>query len=234
MRIEAVSVSKGANGIPLPETSVLYETGSVTVVEAETGDQPTVAALILSGRMVPDTGTITIDGRDDPAALRERIALVDAPEVSEPAADLPLTTVVREELLYAGRSTSRATVAAAIADAGGSAFATSRIADVPAAVRVRILAELASFRPGVQGLVITSPDRHGGDPRDWLAVARELAARDFAVAIVCGAPSAELIHPLLEAGSPDQVPIAPTDGSEAELTIAPAPTPTTPEAEPRP
>lgn len=227
MRIEATGISKGANGIPLPETSVLFETGSVTVVEAETGDQPTVAALILSGRMVPDTGTVTLDGRADPAALRERIALVDAPEVSEPAADLPLSTVVREELLYAGRSTSRATVAAAIAEAGGSAFVGTRIADVPAAVRVRILAELASFRPGVQGLVITSPDRHGGDPRDWLAVARDLATRDFAVAIVCGAPSAELVRPLLAAAPSDR----PLAAHAAPTPDLPAPTP---EAEPRP
>ncbi|MFB2580264.1 hypothetical protein ACEXQD_03360 [Herbiconiux sp. P15] len=201
MRIEAKGISKGARGIPLPETNVVFETGAITLVEAETGDQPTVVALILSGRMVPDTGSITLDGRDDPAALRERIALVDAPEVSEPAADLPLRTVVREELLYAGRATSRAAIATTIAEAGAADYEGTRIADVPAALRVRLLAELAAFRRGVQGVVITSPDRHGGDPREWLAVARDLAAREFAVAIVCGAPSAELLRPLLDSFS---------------------------------
>ena len=197
MKIVADRISKGHAGIPLPERSVDFETGRVTIAEAEVGDQPTVLSLILSGRMRSDSGVVTVDGVDDAALIQERIALVDAPEVSEPAADLPLRTVVREELMYAGRSTSRAAIAATIAEAGGSDYATVRIADVPAAIRVRILAELASFRRGVEGLVITSPDRHGGDPRDWLAVASDLAARGFAVLVVCGASSAEIALPLL-------------------------------------
>ncbi|MDO9397485.1 MAG: hypothetical protein Q7T71_13140, partial [Herbiconiux sp.] len=200
MRIVADAVSKGTDGIPLPPTSVSYESGRVTVAEAEVGDHPTVLALVLSGRMVPDAGSVTLDGNDDAALLRDRVALVDAPDVSEPAGDLTLNAVVKEELMYAGRSTSRATVAAVIAEAGGSGRATGgidfgrvRIADVPAAVRIRVLAELASFRRGVRGIVLTSPDRHGGDPRDWLAVAQNLADRDFAVAVVCGAASAEIV-----------------------------------------
>ncbi len=203
MKIVADRISKGHAGIPLPERSIVFETGRVTIAEAEVGDQPTVLALILSGRMRSDSGVVSLDGVDDPALIQERIALVDAPEVSEPAADLPLRTVVREELMYAGRSTSRAAVATTIADAGGSDYAAVRIADVPAAIRVRILAELAAFRRSVEGLVITAPDRHGGDPRDWLAVASDLASRDFAVLVVCGAPSAEIVTPLLPLPTPE-------------------------------
>jgi len=203
MKIVADRISKGHAGIPLPERTISFETGRVTVAEAEVGDQPTVLSLILSGRMRTDSGVVTLDGVDDAALIQERIALVDAPEVSEPAADLPLRTVVREELMYAGRSTSRAAIATTIAEAGGSDYATVRIADVPAAIRVRILAELASFRRGVEGLVITAPDRHGGDPRDWLAVATDLADRGFAVLIVCGAPSAEITLPLLPTPTPE-------------------------------
>lgn len=166
------------------------------------GDRPTVLALILSARMRPDSGTLTIDGSENPGLVQERIALVDAPDVSEPAADLSLRAVVREELMYAGRSTSRAAVAATIAEAGGADhdgidYSGVRIADVPPVIRIRILAELAAFRRGVQGLVLTSPDRHGGDPREWLAVATDLTARDFAVLVVIGAPSAEIVRPLL-------------------------------------
>jgi hypothetical protein len=231
MRIVVDAVSKGKGGIPLPETSLVFESGRVTVAVAETGDHPTVLSLVASGRMVPDSGSVTLDGIADAALVRERIALVDAPEVSDPAADLLLRSVVTEELMYAGRSTSRDTVAAVIEQAGGAAYAGLRMGDVPAAVRVRVLAELAAFRRGVRALVITSPDRHGGDPREWLAVAADLAARDFAVLVVCGAASAEIVGPLL--------PALPADSEEPAAEYAPAhaaapePQPTAqPESEP--
>ncbi|SDY77173.1 hypothetical protein [Herbiconiux ginsengi] len=222
MRIVADTVSKGTDGIPLPETSLVFETGRVTVAVAETGDHPTVLSLVASGRMVPDAGAVTLDGVADAALVRERIALVDAPEVSEPAADLLLRWVVREELMYAGRSTSRQTVTEVIDQAGGSRYAGVRMGDVPAGVRVRVLTELAAFRRGVQGLVITSPDRHGGDPREWLAVATDLAARDFAVLVVCGEASAEIVGPLLPepARLPEPEPLA--EAEPAASTSAPA------------
>ncbi len=227
MRIVVDAVSKGHDGIPLPATSLEFETGRVTVAVAETGDQPTVLSLIASGRMVPDTGSVTIDGVADAGLIRERIALVDAPEVSDPAADLLLRSVVKEELMYAGRSTSRDTVADVIEQACGARYAAVRMGDVPAAVRVRVLAELAAFRRGVQGLVITSPDRHGGDPREWLAVASDLAARDFAVLVVCGEPSAEIVAPLLAAADADaDAERAATDEPEpAPASVSPTPEP---------
>ena len=231
MRIVVDAVAKGHGGIPLPETSLAFETGRVTVAVAETGDQPTVLSLVASGRMVPDSGSVTIDGVADAALVRERIALVDAPEVSDPAADLQLRSVVKEELMYAGRSTSRETVAAVIDQAGGGRFASVRMGDVPAAVRVRVLAELAAFRRGVQGLVITSPDRHGGDPREWLAVATDLAARDFAVLVVCGAASAEIVTPLVP--EPAAEPTTPDDAS-ASASAPPDLTPAAAEPTPEP
>ena len=241
MKIFADGISKGSGGIPLPMTSVQYESGRVSVAEAEVGDHPTVLALVLSGRMVPDTGTVLIDGADDPGLLAERVALVDAPDVSEPAADLSLRAVVKEELMFAGRSTSRDAVARTIAEAvsltgglePGIDWARVRIADVPAALRIRLLAELASFRRGVQGLVLASPDRHGGDPRDWYAIAEELARRDFAVAVVCGRASTLVLEPLLTdplridavpAAAAAAAPPAPTAPSAA----SPAPAPTAP------
>ena len=199
MKIVAQGVSKGHAGIPLPQRDVTFETGRVTVAEAEVGDQPTVLSLILSGRMTPDSGSVTLDGVDDSARIRELVALVDAPDVSEPAADLQLRDVVREELMFSDRAASRAAVAQVLADAGAGDYATVRVGDVPAALRIRLMVELAAFRRGVRGLVLASPDRHGGDPHEWLDIADDLAARDFAVLVVCGAPSAQLVRPLLDA-----------------------------------
>jgi hypothetical protein len=209
MRIDLSDVSKGASGAPLPPTSLTFETGSVTIAEAEGGDRPVVLALIASGRMHPDTGSVTIDGVSDPALLRERVALVDAPEVSDPPADLPLHSVVREELAYAGRPANRGAVERAIADAlhaNDEAGITDELrtphelvrlplGSIPSSLRLRLLAELAASRPGVQALVLTLPDRHGGPPTTWHTMARDLAARDFAVLTICGAASAQLLTP---------------------------------------
>ncbi|MGD8193816.1 hypothetical protein ACEXQB_004895 [Herbiconiux sp. P18] len=222
MRVVVDRVSKGSAGVPLGETSLEYETGDITVVEGEVGDQPTVLALIASGRMVPDSGSVTIDGADDAALIRESVALVDAPDVSSPAADLRLRDVVREELMYADRSTSRATVAQTLADAGAGDYANVRMADVPAALRVRLLAELAAFRRGVRAVVLASPDRHGGDPREWFDVAADLAARDFAVLVVCGAPSALLVQPLLDERAEATAAVAPAVAAVPSAPAAPA------------
>jgi hypothetical protein len=245
MKIVAQGVSKGHAGIPLPQRDVEFETGRVTVAEAEVGDQPTVLSLILSGRMTPDSGSVTLDGVDDAARIRELVALVDAPDVSEPAADLQLRDVVREELMFSDRAASRAAVAQVLADAGAGDYATVRVGDVPAGLRIRLMVELAAFRRGVRALVLASPDRHGGDPHEWLDIADDLAARDFAVLVVCGAPSAQLVRPLLEAreaaeaasaraaaeaaaaAEPTAAASAPPAHPAAHLAAPPAPAPTT-------
>ena len=59
--------------------------------------------LIASGRMRPDAGTVTIDGATDYSEMRKRIALIDAPSVCEPAADVTVAGIVAEELMFAGR-----------------------------------------------------------------------------------------------------------------------------------
>lgn len=228
MKITLSAVSKGGNGLPLPTTTVEFESGRITLVAAEGGDRPVVLSLIASGRMKPDAGTVTLDGTDDVTLLSERVALVDAPEVSEPPADLTLRTVLREELVYAGRSASGDHVDAAIEDAlranaaateaastaatDATATATDhrtphdlarlRMADIDPTLRIRLLTELAAQRPGVQALVLCLPDRHGGDPRAWLPVATDLAARDFAVLLVCATPSAHILRPLLPTPTP--------------------------------
>jgi hypothetical protein len=45
----------------------------------------------------------------------------------------------------------------------------------------------------VEGLVITSPDRHGGDPDEWWRLARGLAGRGIAVLVIAGDASAAAI-----------------------------------------
>jgi hypothetical protein len=193
MKIVLDGVAKGARNAALPPTSVTYRTGEVTLARAETEQRPTVLGLIASGRMRPDAGTITIDGATDYSELRKRIALIDAPAVCEPAADVTVAGVVAEELMFAGRPSNPVAVRRTLDELGASEWARSAIGTVPPAVRIRLLTELALRREGVQGLVITSPDRHGGDPMEWWELAQGLAERDLAVLVVAGDASTTLL-----------------------------------------
>lgn len=193
MRVSLDAVAKGPRHAALPATSATFQSGQATLVRAETEQRPTVLGLIASGRMRPDSGTVTIDGRGDYSSLRKRIALIDAPEVCEPAPDVTVAGIVAEELMFAGRASHPVAVARRLGELGASEYARYAIGTVPPTVRVRLLAELALMRDGVEGLVIVSPDRHGGDPVEWWEFTRELAARGIAVLVVAGDASAAAI-----------------------------------------
>lgn len=193
MRIELRGVTKGRHGQALPATTVGFESGRATLARAETEQRPTVLGLIASGRMRPDAGTVTIDGAADARSIRRRIALVDAPEVSDPAPNVTVAGVAAEELMFAGLSSNPVSVGRWLADLGLAAHARTPIANVDPGDRLRLLTELAILREGVEGLVIVAPDRHGGDPTVWWALARRLADRGFAVLVVAGDASAAAI-----------------------------------------
>ena len=190
MRIVLDRVSKGA---ALPTTSAVYETGRTTLARAETEQRPTVLGLIASGRMRPDFGTVTIDGAADAPAIRRRVALLDAPDVSQPASDVTVAGIVAEELMFAGRASHPVAVNRCLRELGAAEWARQSIGTVPPTVRIRLLSELALLRKGVEGLVLVSPDRHGGDPVEWWRLARGLAGRGIAVLVVAGDASAAAI-----------------------------------------
>lgn len=193
MRIELHGVGKGRRTEALPATTIGYESGRTTLARAETEQRPTVLGLLASGRMRPDTGTVTIDGRADAAAIRRTIALVDAPDVSDPAPNVTVAGVAAEELMFAGVPSDPVSVARRLDDLGLRGVARIPIANLDPITRLRLLTELAILRDGVEGLVLVSPDRHGGDPLEWWDLAKRLADRGFAVLVIAGDASAAAI-----------------------------------------
>lgn len=169
---------------PLPPTDVAAASGEIAFVPVEGGQRADFLALILSGRMKPAAGIVTVDGTADPALLRRRVAVVDAPDASAPAAEIPLADVVEEELLFAGLRAPRRAARKLLADEHVTDHARTAIGDVPAAVRIRILARTAAARRGIDALVIVNPDRHGGDTASWLGPARAWSARGRAVVVL--------------------------------------------------
>lgn len=184
MKIVVDAVAKGRSA--LPETSTAFETGRASLVVAETEQRPTVLGLVTSGRMKTDRGTVTIDGRVDAKTLRRRIALVDAPVVSEPEPNVSVTGVVAEELMFAGHAPTPFAAARWLEGIGLDAIAGLPIGNVEPPMRIRLLLELAALRADVEGLVLVAPDRHGGEPLDWWRIAEEFAERGYAVLVIAG------------------------------------------------
>jgi hypothetical protein len=201
MRITLSNVTKGPKDSALPSTSLEFESGTATLARAETERRPTVLGLIASGRMRPDSGTVTLDGRTDYAGLRRHLALIDALGVSEPAADVTVAEVVAEELMFAGRLGHRRAVAVLLDGLDLAEASRANMADLAPDSRIRLLTELAVLRDDVQGIVLTSPDRHGGDPLGWWRIAGDLATRGYAVLVIAGDASAHAIANLESTGA---------------------------------
>ncbi|WP_187266481.1 MULTISPECIES: hypothetical protein [unclassified Salinibacterium] len=207
MFIAVNEVSKGRNESALPKISVEFQSGRATLALAETAQRPSVLGLIASGRMRPDTGHVTIDYAQDAHSLRARVALVDAPDVNDPSPEVSVYTVVAEELMFAGLPAGPRATRRALGPLGVEQWRSWTIGTVPPIVRIRLLTELAVMREDVEGIVLTAPDRHGGDPAAWWDRANELASRGYAVLVIAGVASASALG--MSAGAGDVVQAAP-------------------------
>ncbi|SFR55114.1 hypothetical protein SAMN04488591_1921 [Microbacterium azadirachtae] len=240
MRIAVHEVSKGKKGHALPTTSLEIETGHARFVLAETELRPTVLGLIATGRMRPDSGRVTIDGTRNDRDLRRRMALVDAPEVSDPHPGVTLAAVVGEELMFAGLPATPLHARRWLEQIGFAELASQPIGTIKPSVRVRVMAELAVLRDDVEGFVLVSPDRHGGRPEGWWRIASEFADRGFAVLVIVGGSAAAVIEQLPEALETDYpsnatVPVRPLADITGSTTVIDAdPDPVDPVVEEEP
>ncbi|MFT4122703.1 MAG: hypothetical protein QM635_02610 [Microbacteriaceae bacterium] len=180
--IDSAAIGRGA-AAELPPLSVILTPGAPNAIAVETDERPMLLSLLIGGRMRPSAGLVAIDGGRE---LRRVVALVDTPFVAEPVPSVSLRGAVREELAFARRRTGRAHVEAAIARLGASDWADAPVQALPTAERIRILVELALARPGVEAIVLTSPERHGGDPAEWYPA---LTGREATIVVVTDAPT---------------------------------------------
>ena len=172
----------------------------VSVVAVETAERPMLVSMLLGGRLRAEYGGVLVDGVDDPDELRRRAALVDTPVVAEPTAGLGLSTVVAEELSFAGLPAPRGEVRAFLERHELFGYAKVAVRSLPPADRVRLFCELALLRPGIEALIVTSPERHGGEPAAWFAALDAIGARGVTVVIVTDAVTA---HTLTTLGATD-------------------------------
>ncbi|ASR37169.1 ABC transporter ATP-binding protein [Prauserella marina] len=206
MQVVANRVSvAGPRGTALPSTSLTITTGELIVVNGESGTGCTAFGLALTGALRPDTGEVTVDGAADLARLRRHSALVDAPRVSAPEGQLPVHDVVADELAFADLPSDQTAVSRLLAGHDLSRHAETRIDDLPAESRTRLLTDLAALRPDVRMLVLDRPDRHTGDVEGWPMLAHEHAERGLAVVVLTATVSvSSLFLPVARLGELDQ------------------------------
>ncbi|WP_410786955.1 hypothetical protein [Kribbella sp. C-35] len=214
MELEAAGISvRGPHAPMLHVTSVSVADHQVVLLTGYPGAGHVAAALGLSGRLKPGTGRVRFDGKSDPALLRRRVAVVDAPGITEPDDALPVQTVVGEELAIAGRKAGRKAVLEWLNEHDAAEHADKRFEHLPVAVRTRLLTELTVARPDVQVVILTMPDRHGGDPHEWFELGSGLAAQGYGVIITCADASARLLDikaaRMGDTDQPDPVQVAP-------------------------
>lgn len=197
MRVEISGVTKGPKQRALPVTSTRYETGRATLACVETEQRPSLLGLIASGRMRPDAGEVLIDGAADARDLRRRVALLDAPEVCDPEPNVLVIGFVEEELMFAGLRADPIAALRYLEKLDLRHLATTQMANVAPVDRIRMLCELVVLRRGVEGFVLVSPDRHGGEPETWWTIAREFAERGYAVLVIAGRASETVLQPLI-------------------------------------
>ena len=173
----------------LPALSLTLAEGEVTVVAVETDERPMVLSLLLGGRLALTGGSIT----PPESERRTRVALVDTPFASEPTPGVALSVVVAEELSFARLPSNGRAVRAFLDSHGLAEYAAVPMRSLPATARVLLLCELAAQRPGVDVLVVTSPERHGGDPAEWYSTLTSLAARGLTVAIITDTATSRLL-----------------------------------------
>ena len=180
---------------PVPALTLAAGPG-VSVVAVETAERPLLVSMLAGGRLRPDSGRVLVDGRDDDDALRAGSALVDTPVVAEPTAGIALATIVTEEFSFAGIPTAHGAVRAFLEAHELRGYAKLPVRSLPPADRVRLFSELALLRAGVRGLIITSPERHGGEPAAWYSALAAIASRGITVIVVTDAVTAATLTSL--------------------------------------
>ena len=180
--VDQVAVA-GARSPLVQPTSFVAPPSRVTPVAGDPGYGQVALALALAGRMPLAGGRVTLDGSDDPAVLRRHVAVVDVPGVSAPEDGLAVHHVLAEELAFAGRPSGRRAVEAFLTAHGVGAAADEPFEALAPEDRVRVLAHAAAERTATRVLVVTNPDRRGGDARTWWPVLEALAAEGITVVV---------------------------------------------------
>jgi len=186
---------EGRRSTLLEAAQLRLATGECVLVAGEPGQGHTGLALVATGRLAPFQGEVTlVDDNGDPdptpARLRAATAVVDLPGVTEPEDMLTVGTVVGESLALARRNALPRAASRWLAEHRMADLEGTRVDALPGRIRTALLTALAVERTSVRFLVLTLPDRHGGEPSGWWGVAQAFASAGYGVLTQCTRSSA--------------------------------------------
>lgn len=186
MKIVTTGVDvNGPHGRLLEPTSLRASSKRTLLVAGPPRSGRTALALILAGRLRPARGLVRVDDRAADENLRDRVAVVDSPAITEPEGSIPLGDVVGEGLGLAGLRSGRRAVLSVLEARGLAARRAERFENLTAEERTRVLLDLACASASTEAVILDCPDRHGGDPRGWYAPALHTARAGYAVVVMC-------------------------------------------------
>lgn len=164
----------------LPATTLEARRGELLLVQADGQERRTALALALTGRMKPDTGSVTLGHGDSLAALRRRSTIVDAPDVNAPEHHLTVRSLASEDLaLVPSKFRDRTRPTEWLVRNGFSDILKKWIEEVEPGRLLHLQLALALADKGVELVVVDSPDRHTSDDKTWLPLLTRLAAGEL-------------------------------------------------------
>jgi hypothetical protein len=176
----------------LPSTSFVLPRGGIVVAIGSTEIHCTALALALAGRLRLTEGSVHVDGDRRRRTLQRRVALVDVPTVSDPEPGIPFRTVVKEELALTPKRHGIRPTSRWLKERNLKPVARTPLTDLPGPLRLESLAELASYRSGVEYLVLGYPERHGIPVEYWADTATAFADRGFGVLVTASHALADI------------------------------------------
>jgi hypothetical protein len=161
----------------LPATSLKAPRGELLLACGDRQDRRTALALVLSGRMKANGGSVGWDGGRGIRPLRMASALVDAPGVNEPERHLSVRDLVTEDLALVPRRYRGALLSSPWLKVNSfEDIADLWIEQLEPSRRLELLTALALANPHTDLLVVDSPDRHTATPHSWLPRLQQLAS----------------------------------------------------------
>ena len=189
LSVQQLSADGRRNSL-LPATTFQSARGGLLLVTGARQDQRTTLALTISGRMKPSGGSVGWDGSAKITQLRAASAVVDSPGVNEPEPHLSVRDLVTEDLALVPRRYRGALLSKPWLKVNRfEDIAGLWVEQLDAGRRLELLTALALANPNTDLLVLDSPDRHSGNPTDWLPRLEQLAydaGRPLAVVATVG------------------------------------------------
>lgn len=204
--LDRVSV-EGRRTTLLAPTSFTVSTGEVVLLAAEPGHGNTALALAVGGRLTPVEGEVRLEDTPEtrpPLTLRDVVALVDVPGVSEPEHSLHVSTQAAEALAVAHRPSWRSDVRRWLDTLGLGHTYETRIDQLAPLERTTLCVGAATEMADVHFLMMTLPDRHGGAAAGWWELALDAARAGYGVIVTSSRASARILGAQIPADtSPD-------------------------------